>query len=181
MDSQEILIVYHTTYGSTKQYAEWIQEQVGGRVVADEEAENLDLSNYDLFIFGGSFLEGRISIRRFMINHWQEIQDKQIVLFSTSGRPTIHPGLWRGYEESFPRELRERIAYFPLRGRVTASHWALSNRILMQIDSWLSSDPDLATERGLMTEYDGVQKRNLDPLLTHVRQQQGRRPSKPQS
>ncbi len=181
MNKQKTLIVYHTNYGSTRQYAEWIHAEVGGTLTADKEAAGLDLSAYELFIFGGSFIEERITIRHFIIEHWQEIRDKQIVLFSTSGRATLHPKLWQGYEESFPPELRERIAYFPLRGRIAASRLELTNRILMQIDSWLASDPELGVVEGLITDYNGVQERNLDPLLTYVHQLQGRQSSKPQS
>jgi len=50
-----IIVIYSSKRGSTKQYAEWIAEDLGCRAVALGDAlnEGIDLQDYDCVIYGG--------------------------------------------------------------------------------------------------------------------------------
>ena len=49
----KILIAYQSKYGSTKQYAEWIQQDTEGDLVSIENGDKPDLTRYDIIIIGG--------------------------------------------------------------------------------------------------------------------------------
>jgi spore coat polysaccharide biosynthesis predicted glycosyltransferase SpsG len=49
----KVLIVYQSKYGSTKQYAEWIHQEIKGDLVNIEQGDKPDLAKYDIMIIGG--------------------------------------------------------------------------------------------------------------------------------
>ena len=53
-------IIYVSQTGFTKQYAEWLAEEVSGECMTIAEAEKKDLSGYDAVVFGGWCFAGTI-------------------------------------------------------------------------------------------------------------------------
>lgn len=47
------IVIYTSKRGSTRQYAEWIAEDLGGKAVALSDASGMDLHEYDCVIYGG--------------------------------------------------------------------------------------------------------------------------------
>ena len=149
----KIATIYRSRYGSTKQYAEWIHERVGGVLLSAEEAKKVDLASFDVLIFGGFFHAGRVSIRKLLVKNWPLLQGKHVVLFSTSGTPPGEPEVQEVYEASFPQEIRDRLAYFPLLGRMNQAQWGLSDKALMHVAKFFVRDPEF--REGMFTDVDG--------------------------
>lgn len=49
----KIAVIYKSIYGSTKQYAEWIAEELGAVLIERRSAHASDLLKYDCIIYGG--------------------------------------------------------------------------------------------------------------------------------
>ncbi|HHW95404.1 MAG TPA: hypothetical protein GX736_05720 [Mogibacterium sp.] len=47
------IVIYSSKRGSTKQYAEWIAEELSCEAVSFEESYNINLYEYDFIIYGG--------------------------------------------------------------------------------------------------------------------------------
>lgn len=47
------IVIYTSKRGSTKQYAEWISEELGAECKSLEECKGIDLIDYDVIIYGG--------------------------------------------------------------------------------------------------------------------------------
>ena len=45
------VVIYKSTYGSTKEYASWIGEALKGDVYSVDEAKKLDFKKYDVIIY----------------------------------------------------------------------------------------------------------------------------------
>jgi len=71
-DSRQIhiLIAYLSKYGSTAQYAQWIQQETKGDLVNIETVNEPDLAGYDIIIIGGYIRAGHIVVAPFIKNHW---------------------------------------------------------------------------------------------------------------
>jgi thioredoxin-related protein len=54
IQNNKILIAYQSKYGSTKQYAEWIQKESNGDLVNIENGDKTDFALYDIIIIGSS-------------------------------------------------------------------------------------------------------------------------------
>lgn len=76
------IIVYKSKYGSTKQFAEWLQEDTGFELCDIAKCPK-NLSEYDIIIGGSSIHGGTIFIKDWLIKKWPFIKDKKIVIILT--------------------------------------------------------------------------------------------------
>jgi menaquinone-dependent protoporphyrinogen oxidase len=163
-----ILIAYQSKYGSTKQYAEWIHRESDGDLVNIENGDKPNLERYDIIIIGGSVRVGNIVIAPFIKDHWSIIKGKQVILFTTSGTPPLHPKIQSIYEKSLPEEIRKGIKYFPLHGRISGENLTLWDKFLIVIGKIMEQDEALKKDMG--KDFDGVQRENLLPLLEYLKE-----------
>jgi menaquinone-dependent protoporphyrinogen IX oxidase len=161
----KILIAYQSKYGSTKQYAEWIQKESNGDLVNIQE-DRLDLAGYDLIIIGGSVRVGKIVIAPFIEDHWSVMKEKKVILFTTSATPPRHPKIQSIYEKSLPEEIRKEIKYFPLHGRISRENLTLWDQFLIAVGKIMEQDETLKKDMG--KDFDGVRRENLTPLLEYL-------------
>ena len=162
----KVLIAYQSKYGSTKQYAEWIQRDTEGDLINIENDDKPNLVRYDIVIIGGSVRTGNIVIAPFIKEHWSVIKDKKVILFTTSGTPPRHPKIQSIYEKSLPEEIRKEIKYFPLHGRISGKDLTLFDQFLISIGKVMEQDETLKKDMG--KDFDGVHRENLLPLLEYL-------------
>ncbi len=162
----KILIAYQSKYGSTKQYAEWIQKECNGDLVNIEYGDRLDLAGYDIIIIGGSVRVGKIVIAPFIEDHWSVMKGGKVILFTTSGTPPRHPKIRSIYEKSLPEEIRKEIKYFPLHGRISRENLTLWDQFLIAIGKIMEPDESLKKDMG--KDFDGVRRENLTPLFEYL-------------
>ncbi len=164
--NNKVLVAYQSKYGSTKQYAEWIQQGTGGDLVNVEDGDTPDLAGYDVLIVGGYVRTGKIVIAPFIKDHWSVMKGKEVILFTTSGTPPRHPKIQSIYKKSLPGEIRKGITYFPLPGRISGKDLTLWDKFLIAIGKIVERDETLKKDMG--KDFDGVQRENLSPLLEYI-------------
>ena len=162
----KILIAYQSKYGSTKQYAEWIEQSTGGDLINIENGDKPDLASYDIIIIGSSVRVGNIVIAPYIRDHWSVMKGKNVILFTTSGTPPLHPKLQSIYEKSLPEEIRKEIQYFPLPGRISGKDLTSFDQFLMSIGKIMERDEELKKDMG--KDFDGVRRENLLPLFQYL-------------
>ncbi len=115
----KILILYKSKSGSTKQYAEWLHQEIKGSELYS--IDNLiidDFKKYDLIIIGSRTYMGRIDAQKFIETNWKKLNSKKIFLFSVGMLP------WESEEskktfELIPENIRKAFAgYVKLPGRL---------------------------------------------------------------
>jgi menaquinone-dependent protoporphyrinogen IX oxidase len=166
MKNIKVLIAYQSKYGSTKQYAEWIHQEMKGDLINIENGDKSDLARYDIIIIGGSVRVGNIVIAPFIKDHWSVMKGKKVILFTTSGTPPQHPKIQSIYEKSLPDEIRKEIIYFPLHGRISIENLTLLDKKLVAIGKMMEQDETLKNNMG--KDFDGVQRENLLPLFEYL-------------
>ena len=162
----KILIAYQSKYGSTKQYAEWIQQDTAGDLVNVENGDKPDLARYDIVIIGGYVRIGNIVIAPFIKDQWSVMKGKEVILFTTSATPPRHPKIQSIYEKSLPEEIRKEMKYFPLPGRISGKDLTSFDKFLISIGKVMEQDESLKKDMG--KDFDGVQRDNLLPLLEYL-------------
>jgi len=168
MKRKKILVAYQSKYGSTKQYAEWIHQDIKGDLVDIENEGIPSLANYDIIVMGGYIRAGNIVIAPFIKDHWGILKGKQVVLFTTSGTPPHHSKIRIIYEKSFPEEIRKEIKYFPLPGRISSKDLTFFDKLLMAIGKMLERDEALKKDMG--KDFDGVKRENLLPIVEYLKE-----------
>ena len=77
------LILYTSKTGNTKKYAEDIAHAVTGDVFPLKKYKWKDVGDYDSIVFGGWVMGGKIQGIDDFLSHYDEISDKNILVFSS--------------------------------------------------------------------------------------------------
>ncbi len=170
------LVVYRTRYGSTREYAEWIAEDLGADVRPMDQVRAADIAPYDTVIVGGYVRMGKIQGADFLVKHANELSQKRLFFFSVAGAPAQSPDREVWFQNSVPESFRSRVAHFPLRGRAkNLNGW---DRFLMSFPKLMLRiayyrNPTEANKRALtgMGEFDAVSRASIEPLVAAVRAQ----------
>lgn len=162
-----VLILYQTTYGSTKQYADWIHQEIPSAMADLDACPRPDFAAYDVIVFGSPVRTGRIVLAPAIVSSWSTIRGKPVVLFTVSGTPPDHPVLRTLYKISLPADIRKDIRYFPLHGRMVHRTLSARDRALVSVGRAIQQDETL--KRFMREDFDGVKRENLAPLLEHLR------------
>jgi menaquinone-dependent protoporphyrinogen oxidase len=172
MNDMATLVVFESKYGSTKQYAEWIAQEIGADLRHISEVHSEDLTRYDQVIIGGYLHMGKIIGVHFLLDEWNVLQQKRIVLFTVSGAGP-GPAEEKFYTDNVPSYIREKIAHFGLLGR--AMDLDMKDRFLvaapqamLYLKYLFNRTPENKTAYEGFRPFDGVKEENLTPLLAHL-------------
>jgi len=170
------LVVYKTKYGSTKQYAEWIAEELGAEIIAMEKVTPATLSTHDAVVLGGYLHIGKIMGAEFLQNNWNILKDKKVALFTVAGAPATSPDREKWFAECVPANIRERVRHFPFQGRAMNLDWKdnflmLFPKFAEKFAYWQNPTPQNQRAKEGFKSFDGVKREYIAPLVAYMRSQ----------
>lgn len=106
----KIAVIYVSKYGSTKNYAQIIQEALQADIMENKKIDINRLREYDTLIFAGSLMGKSIKGIRTMIKHYDILQDKQIFVLAVGAtkKEIID------YDVLKKSNLNEQLAHVPI-------------------------------------------------------------------
>ena len=161
------IILYSSTYGTTERYAMWLAEQTGFPAVRLRDVKKEQLRSAESVIVGCPVHAGRPSSARWIRKQWPLLQDKLVILFTTSGAPPSLPASNKGYVASLPEHIRARIEHFPLGGKMSMSVLKPRHRLLMRIAQKIEKNPD--AKATMLLDIDNVDRAGISPILARIR------------
>ncbi|MBT0811316.1 hypothetical protein KIH41_08490 [Litoribacter ruber] len=147
------LILYHTKYGSSKLYAEWLREDLGRGEIRDLRGfDATGLRDFGQIVIVSSIYIGKVGAMDFMVHHWGELLEKQTYLLVVgSAEP--------GSEESkqaymlIPREIREGLnGYHKLPGKIDFQKLSFIHKLML----WF---------KGIRKSEDKMDRAALQPVI----------------
>jgi menaquinone-dependent protoporphyrinogen IX oxidase len=129
----KILVLYQTTSGYTKKYAQWISEALAAEL---SETKNFDASKlpaYDLIIFGGSLHAVGISGVKVIKDNLPKLTDKKLIVFAVGASPPRETIPQEVIGKNFTEEQQKNIKFFYLRGGFDYNKLDLPNKFLMTL------------------------------------------------
>lgn len=162
------IIIYKGKYGSTKQYAEWLGEELDLPVAPATEISGEQLTPYDFLILGTSVYIGKLQITKWLKKNLLFIKSKKIFLFQVAGTPPGEKEKRQAYNLScMPGELVSQCEFYFLTGRMIRSKLSWMDRFMLKMGSRLAKDPE--DRKTMLTDYDDVKKENILAIVTAVR------------
>lgn len=131
------LIIYHSVYGSTKKYAEWLSEVIESDVYDLDSFIPEMLNDYHTIILGGGLYAGKIKGLNFLKQIQRELRDQKIIIF-TCGLADFkmkdnRDAVTKRVKRSLPKELFNRSKIFFLRGSIDYNQLSLIHRFMMWV------------------------------------------------
>ena len=106
------VVIYKSKHGSTKQYAEWIGEELDCPVIAEKDFSKKDFDNYDNIIFGGCVQAGGIMGFDLIKKNMRRLENKKIVTFAVGLNVMQKETRMQLREINFDKKRVERMTCF---------------------------------------------------------------------
>jgi menaquinone-dependent protoporphyrinogen IX oxidase len=165
------LVIYKGRYGSTKQYAMWIGQQLELSVASTDHFPPDELSKYDYFIIGSSVYIGKLEIRNWLKRKFRVLQNKKIFLFQVAGAPVEDKEKREGFNKaSVPQAILSNAECYYFPGRMIIRNLSAFDRFMLKMGARLTKDP--VEKENMLTEFDNVKKENIEPLVKAVKNYQ---------
>ena len=142
------IVIYKSKYGSTKQYAEWIAQDLGCDVLEAKSVNSEMLTKYDTIIYGGGLYAEIIAGVSILTKNIDKLKDKKLIVFTTG----ITPSYCREYydvmvpEKNFKPEILPMFKIFNFPGKMVLSELSLVHRTALKTLKKIMSAKENPTE-----------------------------------
>jgi len=109
-------VLYKSKYGTTKQYAQWIAEETGGDIFELPHVTVSNLEKYDTIIVVGGLYAGGMLGFSFFKKNFTALAGKKLIVFSVGASFDNKKNTDTIKDANLTTEMREKVAYFHLRG-----------------------------------------------------------------
>ncbi|MDR1568173.1 MAG: flavodoxin domain-containing protein [Streptococcaceae bacterium] len=168
------LIIYQSTYGTTKKYAQWLAAELQVSCIEIKDIKAEKLSQYNLVIYGGSIRAGKISGIATVL----KAELKHLVVFTVGLADPKEVDFKATMNRSFPKSMSEPEAVFHFRGGIDYSKLKLGHRMLLQMlkkavekkleKEWTAEEKAIIETYGKTIDFS--QQEAIQPLVTYVKE-----------
>lgn len=171
-----VAVIFKTKYGHTKQYAEWISEELKCDLFEQSEISGEKMLEYDTIVYGGGLYASGILGVDLITKNFSRINNKNIVVFTVGlADPDIKSQFEPIIKKNFTDEMQKRINIFHLRGGINYKELGIVHKAMMAaLKSSVKKKDGLTDEDRLMLETYGdkvefTDKKDIEPLISFVR------------
>lgn len=170
-----VIVVYKSKYGSTRDYAQWIADEL--KCVCKEAGETHidELEKYDTIIYGGGLYAGVIGGVSLITKNYERLKGKKIIVFTTGLAPLENSNYYNSIrEKNFKGENFNQITVFNFLGKMIQSELTLPHRgALKLLKRMLKNKKELSPDEELLmslcdADSDFRDKASIKPLIKAV-------------
>jgi menaquinone-dependent protoporphyrinogen IX oxidase len=160
------IVVYKSKYGATRQYAQWIANDLNFPAVDVAVLDKEKLQSADIVVIGSSVYIGKAIIRRWLRINKKLLAGKQVFLFLVCGTPVNKRDQLEKYlADSVPAEIRNTGHFFFLPGKMEYKQLSWLDRFLLQSGARLMKKDG---EKNILQDYNEVARKNVNDLVAAV-------------
>lgn len=125
-----VIVIYKTKYGSTRDYAEYIAEKLGTKAVEAKTVKLSDLEKYDTVVYGGGLYAEVINGVTLITKNINKLSDKKIAVFTTGLTPPDYCEYYDGYvvKRNFKNGVPSNVKIFNYPGKMIVSELSAVHR-----------------------------------------------------
>ena len=172
------IVIYKSKYGSTKQYAEWIAEELGCNAVEAKSVKADDLLQYDTIIYGGGLYAEIINGVSLITKNIQKLSGKKIVIYTTGITPLDVRAYYDGevLDKNFKNGVPENVKIFNLLGKMKLDELTLPHRAALKaLKKIMSAKENPSDMEKLLVELcdadgDFSDREQIKDLIEYVKQ-----------
>lgn len=171
------IVIYKSKTGFKKKYAEWISKTLGCKMISYREAGKIDLSLYQVVIYGGSlYATGIIGLNKILKRRDME-NTKRLLVFAVGATPMTSTLEEELTQLNIPKDKKEKIKLFYMRGGFDFSKLNPIDKFLMLLLKYKikskSEDKRNPDEKGMLNAYnftmDFTNEENISRLIEAYR------------
>lgn len=176
------LILYRSQYGSTEQYARWIQEELSSQLDHIDNLQKYDIKDYDLVIVGEAVYAGQLKAAKQLIPVIEKYPDKKYIFFlvgiadmeARENREKLYSDLAKAMGPAIEKTkvffLRGVLDYSKLNFKHKTMMWMLVKYLKRKDEKDLPKDGDkLISTYGKKVSF--IDKNSIKPLVKHAKEE----------
>ncbi len=172
------VVIYKSRYGSAKQYAEWIADELSCDIRNEKETKIADILKYDTIIYGGGLYAEVIAGIGLITKNLDKLKTKKIAVFSTAITPLEYREYYDKYviEKNFKQGVPENIKIFNFIGKMLLDELTPVHRTALKTLKKIMSGKENPTEMEKLLvdlcDYNDnkMDKSYIKPLIDYVRE-----------
>lgn len=177
----KIVVIYSSHYGYTKKYAEWIAEGLKADLCEKSKVKPMDLTNYDVIIYGGGLYAGGVNGISLLTKNWDKIKNKKIIVFTVGladpQKEENTASIYNSIGKVFSEDAKKHIKFFHFRGGIDYSKLSFIHKPMMAMLKKVINKKDESEltdeDKGLLETYgkkvDFTNKDSIAPLIEYVK------------
>jgi len=158
-------IYYQTKYGSTEEYATWLSEDVGFKLMNIKKGPKI--GSEQVVVLGSSLMMGKVTAAGWIKKNWDSMKDKKLVFFSVGGSKVGSKERADIITRCLPEDVIKKMKIFHLPGRI--DHKKLNFLMSRMIKSFAKNEKDEVEKRRAIDGYNDVKRENLNPIVAYIK------------
>ena len=179
-EEKKTVVIYKGKYGSTKQYAEWIAEELHADLFEADKFLAKDFAKYDNIIYGGALQAGGIKGFELIKKNRMKIMDKKTVIFAVGLNTDSKENRIQVREINFDKYVLAGMTLYYCKGAFDPARVKGMDRTIINLTlKMLKKKPEkewTQEERQLyhdMTEgADYVDRKYIEPIVAEFREEE---------
>ncbi len=174
----KIAVIYKSKTGFTKQYAEWIAEDLNCECLDFEKLNKAALGAYDYLIFGGRLSAGRIDGWKKFLTYVADHPNKKLAVFATGATPQVEKEhidlVWNN---NLSEAERKMVPHFYMQAGLNYEKMGFGGRMAMKIFAFiLKMKPnkdaiESGTQQAISQSFDNSSREYIAPLVQCIKEQ----------
>ena len=169
------IVIYHSKYGATKKYVNWLIEETNFDYIETSNAKIKDIEKYNIIILCGGIYASSIVGLSFLRKNYNVLKHKKLVIFCVGASPFEE----KAFNEIKLHNLKKDLINIPTfygRGAWDEKNMTFKDRILCKLLEKVISKKDPNTYepwmKALMSavgeKCDWTDRKYLKPLLEYI-------------
>jgi menaquinone-dependent protoporphyrinogen IX oxidase len=172
--AQNGLIVFESKYGATKQYAEWIADELVLPLIKPASLSLQQLQSADFLVIGTPVYNGVFRIKNWLREHVKAVSGKRLFFFVVNATAEAEQAKRDQFVvNSIPPEIRQDCAVYFMPGRLIHHQLNFFDGLMLSVAAKLMTDP--VKKKAIKADIDGVKKANIAALCNAVNEYCGLR------
>lgn len=174
--NDRMLVIYKSVTGFTKQYAEWIAEELDCAAMELKDVSAETISGYETVIFGGRFHAGAVDGLKKVKGLFAAGPAAKLVVFATGATlNTAEDMIEEAWRNNFTPDELERIPHFYMQSGLRYEKMPLGDRLMMKVFAAMvkrkkdKTDYEKAMEQALGGSYDLSSREYIKPLISYLK------------
>ncbi len=150
------IVLYRSKYGSTKNYAQWIADELSCEAIDAKGIDSAILKDYDTIIYGGGLYAEIIAGVSLITKNIEKLADKKLIVFTTGLTPTDCREYYDGMvlEKNFKGDAKDKVKIFNFPGKMIINELSLVHRTAIK------------TLKGIMSKKE--KPTDMEKMLVHL-------------
>lgn len=172
MEKNKVAVIYKSTYGSAKKYAEKISLLTNGELFQENKMKIGEIPYYNTIVYVGSVHAGKIQGINLILKNMNKIEEKKLVVVAVGITDNNKEQINKLFKDNIPEEHFDKMEKCYLRGALDVNNLKLHHKLVMKvIEKVLSKKSDALDESAkdfiniLDNPHDFTDEEDITPII----------------